>query len=166
MPRFPFVGAWGNNVLDSVDGDVLRELGVPEETYQTIDKAADSFSYVVMLIVGRRWRIRRLIVLLFLYRTIGQALFFKTRKEIVFLCFPNFLEPLVLAYTLLLYRHKGREPRAYAAYRQHRGHIWIAIIAYKLWNEWSLHAANIDLSERIFGFTGGARERTPLPGPP
>jgi hypothetical protein len=66
----------------------------------------------------------------------------------------------------LLYRHKGREPRAYAAYRQHRGDIWIAIIAYKLWNEWSLHAANIDLSERIFGFTGGARERTPLPGPP
>jgi hypothetical protein len=159
MLRFPLVGAWGNYVLDIVDGDVLRELGVPEETYQTIDKAADYFSYVVMLIVGLRWRIKRLIVLLFVYRTIGQALFFKTRNELAFISFPNFLEPLVLAYTLLLFRHKGREPQAYAAYRQHRVPIWIAIIGYKLWNEWSLHVANIDLSERIFGFTGGARER-------
>jgi hypothetical protein len=158
MLRFPFAGAWGNYVLDSVDGDVLLELGVTEEAYQTIDKAADYFSYVIMLIVGLRWRIKRLIVLLFAYRTVGQALFFATRKEIVFLVFPNFLEPLVLIYTFLLFRNRGLEPRAYAAYRRHRDLIWIAIIAYKLWNEWSLHVANIDLSEQVFGFTGGARE--------
>jgi hypothetical protein len=163
MLRFPFAGAWGTYVLDSVDGDVLLELGVTEEVYQTIDKTADSFSYVIMLIVGRRWRIGRLIGLLFVYRSVGQALFFVTRKEIVLFCFPNFLEPLVLAYTLLLVRHQGREPQAYAAYRRHRGPIWIAIIGYKLWNEWSLHVANIDLSQRFFGFTGGAREREQPP---
>ena len=166
MLRFPFAGAWGNFVLDSVDGDVLLELGVTEETYQTIDKAADYFSYVMMLIVGLRWRIKRPIVLLFVYRTVGQGLFFLTRKEIVFLCFPNFLEPMVLSYTLLLFRHKGREPQAYVAYRRHRGPIWIAIIAYKVWNEWCLHSANIDLSERVFGFTGGARERNQRPALP
>lgn len=166
MVRSPFAGAWGTYVLDSVDGDVLLELGVPEETYQTIDKAADYFSYVVMLIVGLRWRIRRLIVLLFVYRSVGQALFFTTRNELAFVYFPNFLEPLVLAYTLLLFRHKGREPRAYAAYRRYRVPVWIAVIGYKLWNEWSLHVANIDFSERIFGFTGGAREREQPPAPP
>jgi hypothetical protein len=87
MLRFPVVGAWGNYVLDSIDGDILLELGVSEETYQTIDKAADYWSYIIMLIVGLRWRIRRVIVLLFVYRTMGQGLFFVTRKEIVFLYF-------------------------------------------------------------------------------
>lgn len=159
MPRFPFVGAWGNYVLDSVDGDVLLELGLPDETYQTIDKAADYFSYVIMLIVGIRWRIKRLVVLLFVHRTIGQALFFTTRNELAFVSFPNFLEPLVLVYTLLLARHQGREAQAYAGYRRHRAPIWSAIIAYKLWNEWMLHVANADLSQRVLGFTGGARER-------
>ncbi len=166
MLRFPFAGAWGNYVLDSVDGDVLLELGMPEERYQTVDKAADYFSYIIMLIVGLRWRIKRLVVLLFVHRTIGQALFFTTRNELAFVSFPNFLEPLVLAYTLLLARHQGREAQAYAAYRQYRGPIWIAIIAYKLWNEWSLHVANTDLSQRVFGFTGGARERGQPPAPP
>lgn len=162
LPRFPFLSAWGNYVLDSVDGDMLLELGLSDETYQTIDKAADYYSYVMMLIVGLRWRIRRLIALLFIYRSIGQALYFLTRKEMVFIYFPNFLEPLVLIYSLLLSRHKGLEPRAYASYQSHRGLIWIIIIGYKLWNEWYLHLANIDLSERIFGVTGGARERGQL----
>jgi hypothetical protein len=57
MPRLPFFSAWGNYVLDSVDGDVLLELGLSDETYQTIDKAADYYTYIVMVIVGRRWRI-------------------------------------------------------------------------------------------------------------
>jgi hypothetical protein len=158
MLKFPLFGAWSNHLLDSVDGDVLLELGMREETYQTIDKAADFFSYVNMLILGRRWRIRHVIVLLFLYRSIGQALFFTTRKELVFLYFPNFLEPLVMTYTLLLAFSKGQESRAYATYRQHRGLIWSAIIVLKVWNEWVLHVANIDLSERLLGFTGGGIE--------
>jgi hypothetical protein len=165
MLRFPFVGAWGNYVLDSVDGDILLELGVSDETYQTIDKAADYFSYIIMLHVGLTWRIKHLIALLFMYRTIGQALFFKTRNEIVFMYFPNFLEPLVLTYTFLLARNKGSEEQAYAAYRNHLGLIWSFIIAYKVWNEWALHAANIDLSERVFGFTGGVRAPVQTPPP-
>ena len=163
MLRFPVVGAWSNYVLDSIDGDVLLELGLSEETYQTIDKAADFYSYLIMLIVGLRWRIRILIVLLFMYRIVGQLLFFKTRQEIVFVAFPNFLEPLTLAYTFLLWRAKGSEERAYAAYRNHLGRIWILIIAYKLWNEWYLHYANIDLSSRVFGFTGGTQLRDQPP---
>jgi hypothetical protein len=157
MLRFPFVGALGNYVLDSIDGDVLLELGLSDETYQTIDKTADLFSYVVMLGVGQRWRIKNLIALLFVYRAIGQGLYFVTRDEKVFLVFPNFLEPLVLVYTFLLRRHKGSESRAFASYRKHLALIWLIIIGYKAWNEWYLHYANIDLSSRLLGFTGGSR---------
>lgn len=155
MLRFPFAGAWGNYVLDVVDGDVLLELGVPEERYQTIDKAADYFSYVIMLIVGLRWRIKHVVALLFIYRTIGQALFFRTRNELAFVYFQNFLEPLVMVYTALLVRHHGSEDGAYTTYRRHLGLIWALIVTYKVWNEWYLHYANIDLSERLLGFTGG-----------
>jgi len=66
MLKFPLFGAWSNHILDSVDGDVLLELGMREETYQTIDRVADFFSYVIMLILGLRWQIRHVIILLFL----------------------------------------------------------------------------------------------------
>lgn len=156
MLKFPFVGAWGNYFLDVIDGDILLQLGLSDYTYQTIDKFADYFSYIIMLIVGLRWRIRKLILILFIYRTVGQILFFLTRNELVFFYFQNFLEPLVMAYTLLLLLNKGHEDKAYISYRKHLLLIWTIIITYKVWNEWYLHFANIDLSYFFFGFTGGA----------
>lgn len=151
---FPFPAAWGNYFLDVIDGDILAQLGMQENTYQLIDKAADYASYIFMLIVGLRWQIRRTIIALFIYRTIGQLLFFTTRNELVFFYFQNFLEPLVMAYVFLLFRKKS-EAEAYISYKKHFKLIWGIIIAYKLWNEWYLHFANIDLSLLIFGFNGG-----------
>jgi hypothetical protein len=156
MLRFPFVGAWGNYLLDVVDGDILMALGLSDYVYQTVDKAADYYSYIIMLILGLRWRIRKLVIILFIYRTIGQLLFFLTRNEQVFFIFQNLLEPLVMAYTLLLLLLKGNEAKAYASYRKHLILIWVIIIAYKAWNEWYLHLANIDLSTLFFGFNGGS----------
>lgn len=155
MLRWPFFGAWGNYVLDVIDGDILLELGLSEAAYQAIDKGADLFSYVIMLVLGLRWRIRKVIIVLFVYRLIGQVLFFATGDEIVFMFFQNFLEPLVMAYALLLLLNKGNEERAYQAYRKYFFLVWGIVIAYKLWNEWYLHYANIDLSTFFFGITGG-----------
>lgn len=150
----PFPAAWGNYFLDVVDGDILLSLGMSEDTYQTIDKVADYVSYIFMLIVGLRWRIKKTIIVLFIYRTIGQALFFITRNELSFFYFQNFLEPLVMAYTLILFR-QGSEGKAYQTYKRHFKLVWALVIGYKLWNEWYLHFANIDLSLLFFGFTGG-----------
>lgn len=151
---FPFPAAWGNYFLDVIDGDILAQLGMQENTYQLIDKTADYVSYIFMLIVGLRWRIRRTILILFIYRTIGQVLFFITRNELFFFYFQNFLEPLVMIYTLLVFLRKS-EAKAYGTYKRHFKLIWGIILAYKLWNEWYLHFANIDLSLFIFGFNGG-----------
>lgn len=150
---FPFPAAWGNYFLDVVDGDILLLLGMDEGVYQTIDKFADYISYIFMLVLGLRWQIRKTIIALFAYRTIGQVLFFTTRNEMVFFYFQNFLEPLVMAYTLLLFRNKTK-PKAYKSYKKHFYLIWAIIIAYKVWNEWYLHLANIDLSKFFFGFSG------------
>lgn len=154
MLHIPIAGVWGNYFLDIVDGDILMGLGLSEYSYQTIDKLADLFSYVFMLILGLRWRIRKTIIVLFVYRVIGQLLFFSTRNELVFFYFQNFLEPLLLIYTLLVFKSKSEE-KAYALYQKYIFIIWGIILAYKIWNEWYLHFANIDLSLLFFGVTGG-----------
>lgn len=151
----PLIGSWGNYFLDVVDGDILLELGLSDFNYQTIDKFADLFSYAVMLLVGLKWSIRRTIIILFIYRIIGQVLFFLTRNEMTFFYFQNLLEPLVMAYSILLFKNKWDDKRAYLSYKRHFILIWIVILGYKVWNEWYLHFANIDLSTIFFGITGG-----------
>lgn len=150
----PFYGVWGNYFLDIVDGDILLALGMNEGTYQTLDKFADLISYVFMVIIAWSWRIKTIIIVLFIYRFIGQMLFFITRDELLFVYFQNFLEPLMLIYTLILFQQKSEE-KAYTVYKKHIILIWAIILIYKIWNEWYLHFANIDLSLLFFGFTGG-----------
>lgn len=154
MLIFPFPAVWGNYFLDVIDGDILLSLGLTDYLYQTIDKVADYWSYIFMLILGLRWKIKKIIIILFAYRTIGQLLFFLTRNELSFFVFQNFLEPLVMAYTLIIFKQKS-ETKAFQIYKRHFKLIWIIVIGYKLWNEWYLHFANIDLSLLFFGFTGG-----------
>jgi len=150
----PFLGLWGNYFLDVIDGDILLSLGMKDFAYQTIDKFADLASYVIMFILGSRWKIKRTVAILFFYRMIGQILFFLTRKEEIFFLFQNFLEPLMMIYALLVLV-KRSEAKAYRTYRRHIVLIWTIILAYKIWNEWYLHVANVDLSLLFFGFTGG-----------
>lgn len=153
MLFFPLFGLWGNYVLDVIDGDLLLSLGMTDSNYQLIDKSLDLISYFFMLILGLRWSIRKLIIILFTYRIIGQVLFFITGKEIIFFYFQNFLEPLMMIYALILFKQKD-EKVAFLTYKKYLILIWAIVLIYKIWNEWYLHFANIDLSLFFFGFTG------------
>lgn len=137
-----------------IDGDILLELGISDYNYQSIDKFADFVSYFFMLLLGMRWSIKKIVIVLFAFRAIGQILFFATRDELMFFYFPNFLEPLMMAYSLILFK-RGSDKKAFVTYKKHLFLIWFIIIAYKLFDEWHLHFANIDLSLFFFGFTGG-----------
>jgi len=140
--RRPFEAGWGNLLLDSIDGDILVPAGLPDERYQLIDKAADYWAYVFMLIWGWRTPIRREVAATFALRTIGQALFFITRDEIYFFYFPNLLEPLFLVYATIG-RFRGWD-KAYEIYRRHAVAIWIGILLYKFQDEYITHVANVD----------------------
>lgn len=145
--RRPFEAGWANLVLDSIDGDLLVPAGLAEPTYQLVDKAADYFAYVCMLIWGWRQPIRREIGATFALRTVGQALFFATRNELALFVFPNLLEPLFLVYATLG-RFFGWE-RAQGVYRERWIVVWTGILAYKFQDEWLTHVANIDRSEAL-----------------
>lgn len=147
---YPFQASWVNFVLDTTDGDILIPLGLDPDNYQIWDKGADFITYLMMFLAGfaLKWEIRRTILYLFIFRSIGQVLFFITGSDRVFFFFPNFLEPLFMVYSLLRFID---ERRAYARYKRYLLPIWFVIISYKMWNEWNIHLAQIDLSEYLFG---------------
>jgi len=78
-----------------------------------------------------------------------------TRNELFFFYFQNFLEPLMMIYALILFVQKD-ETKAYKVYKKYFFLIWGIIIVYKVWNEWYLHFANIDLSTIFFGIDGAS----------
>ena len=139
-------------MLDAVDGDLLIPLGLSDPVYQQVDKSADYVTYVCMVIAAWRWPLRRIVVVLFALRTVGQALFFITDNEIVFFLFPNFLEPLFLSYaTILMFR--GADAPAFST--RHATVISVLIVAYKMQDEYLTHVANVDRSELIGRLFGG-----------
>ena len=149
---FPFVAGWANFVLDSVDGDFLIPLGLSDPVYQNVDKSADYVTYVCMVVAAWKWPLRRAVIALFALRTVGQALFFITSNEIVFFLFPNFLEPLFLVYTTILFLKRDAAPAFFA---RHAVVIWVLVIAYKLQDEFVTHVANVDRSELVGRLFGG-----------
>jgi hypothetical protein len=149
----PFVAGWANFALDSIDGDLLIPLGLQDSTYQLIDKSADWVTYVAMAVAvwWLKWPIRKWIYGLFAFRTIGQFAFFATGDERVFMLFPNFLEPLFLAYATILFFKKTN---AHAFFLRHKVVIIALIIGYKLQDEWFTHIVNLDRTDvvlRLFG---------------
>ncbi|MCJ7710734.1 MAG: hypothetical protein MUQ32_07855 [Chloroflexi bacterium] len=161
--RFPFAAGWANFVLDSVDGDLLVPLGLPNEAYQPIDKLADWATYVAIVVVAYRnaWPTRRLMLGLFLFRSVGQLGFLVTGNELLLAVFPNFLEPLflvtasILAYERVIRRLPDWQERGFAVLHRHRWLIGTLIVIYKIQDEYFTHVANIDRSEFFQRLLGG-----------
>lgn len=159
---FPFAAGWANFVLDSVDGDLLIPFGLANATYQPIDKLADWATYVAMVVVAYRnkWPIKKLILGLFLFRSIGQIAFLATGNELFLAIFPNFLEPLflvvasILAYKRVVRRYPDWQEQAFLTLHRHRWLIGVLVVVYKLQDEYVTHVGNFDRTEfiqRIFG---------------
>jgi len=153
--RFPFAAGWANFFLDGVDGDLLVPLGLPNETYQPVDKITDWVTYVAIVVVGFRnaWPTKRLMLGLFLFRSIGQAGFLLTGNELLLAVFPNFLEPLflvtatILAWERVIRHLPDWQERGFAILHRHRWLIGTLIVVYKLQDEYFTHVANVDRSD-------------------
>ena len=161
--RFPFAAGWANFVLDSVDGDLLVPLGLPNESYQPIDKLADWVTYVAVVVVAYRngWPTKQLMLGLFLFRSVGQVGFLLTGNELFLAVFPNFLEPLflvtatILAWERVIRRLPDWQEEGFALLHRHRWLIGTLIVIYKIQDEYFTHVANIDRSEFFQQLLGG-----------
>jgi hypothetical protein len=161
--RYPFAAGWANFVLDSIDGDMLIPLGLPDAVYQPVDKITDWVTYLAIVVVAVRdaWPTRRLMIGLFIFRTIGQVGFLVTGNELMLALFPNFLEPLflvtasILAYDRAIRGHADWQERGFAVLRRHGWWIGTVIVVYKLVDEYVTHIGNIDRSDLIGRLLGG-----------
>jgi len=161
--RFPFAAGWANFVLDSVDGDLLVPLGLSEAVYQPVDKLADWATYVAIVVVAyrNRWPTKRLMLGLFLFRSVGQVAFLVTGNELILAFFPNFLEPVflvtasILAYERVIRRLPDWQAQGFAVLHRYRWLIGAVIVVYKLVDEYITHIGNIDRSELIQRLLGG-----------
>jgi hypothetical protein len=155
--RFPFAAGWANFFLDGFDGDLLVPLGLSERAYQPIDKVTDWVTYVAIVVVAYRneWPTKRLMLGLFLFRSVGQVGFLATGNELLLAVFPNFLEPLFLVtVTILAYERAVRhrpdwQAQGFAILHRHRWLIGVLIVVYKLQDEYITHIGNIDRSELV-----------------
>lgn len=146
--KYAFWASFSNFILDSIDGDILMHFGMSYPTYTMIDKSADFVTYIILFLVGRKWKIGKTITVLFLFRAVGQFLFFTTHVDKILFFFPNFLEPLFIIYSYLVYRY-GKN--AHTKYKKYFWYIWIFILIFKMWNEYNVHIGHIDLSEKYLG---------------
>lgn len=161
--RFPFAAGWANFFLDGFDGDLLIPLGLPNELYQPVDKLSDWVTYVAIVVVAYRnaWPTKRLMLGLFLFRSIGQIGFLATGNELFLAAFPNFLEPLFLVTaTILTWERAVRrlpdwQGQGFAFLARHKWLIGTLIVVYKLQDEYFTHIANVDRSEWIQTILGG-----------
>jgi hypothetical protein len=161
--RFPFAAGWANFVLDSVDGDLLIPRGLADAVYQPVDKLADWVTYAAIVALAYRsaWPTRRLMLGLFLFRSIGQVGFLLTANELLLAIFPNFLEPVflvtasILAWGRVVRRLPDWRERAFALLYRHRWLIGVLVVIYKLQDEYFTHVANIDRSEFLQRLLGG-----------
>jgi len=162
---FPFAAGWANFFLDGFDGDLLIPLGLSNELYQPLDKVTDWVTYVAIVVVAYRnvWPIRRLMLGLFLFRSVGQVGFLLTENELLLALFPNFLEPLFLVtVTILAWERVVRhlpdwQERGFAILSRHRWLIGTVIVIYKLQDEYITHIGNIDRSELFQQLLDGHR---------
>ena len=154
---FPFAAGWANFFLDGFDGDLLIPLGLSNDVYQPIDKITDWVTYVAIVVVAFRndWPTKRLMLGLFVFRSIGQISFLLTGNELFLALFPNFLEPLFLVTVSILAwqrvaRHRDDwKERGFAVLDRHRWLIGALIVVYKLQDEYFTHVANVDRSELL-----------------
>lgn len=156
---FPFAAGWANFALDSVDGDILIPAGYGggvaadlNHTYQNTDKIADYVTYVCMVVAAWRWPIRQWIVALFLLRTVGQAAYFATQDELMFLYFPNFLEPLFLVCATIL-RFNRTDP--WGHFFRNRWRYGAFVFVYKMQDEVLTHLTNLDRTDALRRLFGG-----------
>ena len=155
--RFPFAAGWANFFLDGFDGDLLIPLGLPNEVYQPLDKVTDWVTYVAIVVVAYRnqWPIRRLMLGLFLFRSVGQVSFLLTENELFLALFPNFLEPLflvtasILAWERVVRHLPDWQERGFAVLARYKWLIGTLIVIYKLQDEYITHVGNIDRSELL-----------------
>ena len=90
-------------IFDEADFYLFYKSGYKLIYYHIIDKLLDYWWYIFILIYSLGQPINNFVIILFIYRSLGQFLSIISRNEKLLLLFPNILERYFNIYILLLY---------------------------------------------------------------
>ena len=132
--------------LDLIDADFAHKV-VSKKLYQIIDKNLDLWWFINIMIYSYTnypdYKIYLLI--LFIYRVLGQLIYYVSGNRGVFLFFPNFFEWVFF----LIFLGKNYYPSIIAGQTFYL--ILLAIFFVKIFQEWFLHVADLSIREDFFG---------------
>jgi hypothetical protein len=98
----PVIGILLSFLFDCLDAFVLYLFDVPYSGhYHKIDKRLDYLQYVLLLPIAWFYPIFNVILIAYIFRTIGDVLVYFTNRRIFFIIFPNFIEYIFLIYLII-----------------------------------------------------------------
>lgn len=131
--------------LDLIDGDFAYKV-VSKKLYQIIDKNLDLWWFINIMIYSYinypDYKIYLLI--LFIYRVVGQLIYYVSGNRKILLLFPNFFEWVFF----LIFLGKNYYPSIITGQTFYL--ILLVIFFVKIFHEWFLHVANLSIREDFF----------------
>lgn len=139
----PGIGTAASVFLDAVDGYFSFKAKKTWEWYHTLDKLADYWWYILIVVYSyvTHLPIFGTLLVLFLYRSIGQFISLRKKESWMLIFFPNILENYFIAY-LIFGRLMLVEPISL--------YIWMVCIAFAFAREYVLHIKKAYAANYIF----------------
>lgn len=134
-------------VGDAVDGDIFQRVGIKKGDYQTIDKFLDLYWYVFIMIYALGIEFKDVFLFLFIFRMVGNVLFFLIKDQRILIIFPNIFETFFFVYLLaLVFPGFGTLLQG-----QNLFLTMLLITLVKLVNEIIIHGVHVDISDLLTG---------------
>lgn len=146
---FPFQSVILSFFLDVIDIEFASRRVITLDQYEKNDKIFDLWWYAFCLFYSffylKHWF--NFLLILFLYRLVGDVIFFVKGHRKIFMLFPNFFENVFF----LLFFSNLFESLSFLISKNNFFISIIAVSLIKIFQEWWIHWAQISIPEDFFG---------------
>ena len=135
--------------LDVIDIEFASKKVLTLSEYERYDKALDTWWYLNVMIFT--WfqlpNYRHILLILFIFRSIGEVIFFIKNDRKIFFLFPNFFENI---FFLIFFSIYFKQLNFLLSEKFIFFSLSVVIIT-KIFQEWCVHIAQISIPEHFFG---------------
>ncbi len=135
--------------LDVIDIEFASRGALTLEKYERYDKALDLWWYFNVMTFSWFYlpNYRYVLLILFIFRTVGEVIFFIKKDRRIFFLFPNFFENIFF----LIFFSLNFKQLNFLLDKKYFLFSLSASISLKIFQEWWVHIAQISISEHFFG---------------
>lgn len=144
----PFYAYVVNAILDACDGPLYKHyMKINPVTAQVYDKVLDvwMYTFAIAYSISQPQIFTFILILLYVFRLVGQAIFFEYHNKRIFVYFPNFFEPTYIIFYAIVAMGMGSIMYDAATLLT----LSIAIFIFKFGNELFLHYHNLTTFDNL-----------------